>query len=102
LDASDSATILKSDGTACAPGDGVQTWKDKSGNGKDSTNQYGYKPVLEANVINGKSVLRFTATSQLMGTQLKDNMELVQVLFPFLVCTHAEICAEFGDMITCV
>jgi hypothetical protein len=70
-DATDLTTVLKPDGTPCGSGDGVQTWKDKSGNGMHLTNQYGDRPVLAANIINGKPVVRFTAAGKLIGTQLK-------------------------------
>ena len=71
LDANDDSTTLKSDGNQCSSGDSIQTWKDKSGNGFHATNQYGDKPIKVTNVVNGKSVVRFTATSKFNGTQLK-------------------------------
>jgi kynurenine formamidase len=71
LDANDAATVLKADGTTCNSGDGVQAWKDKSGNGLDVTNQYGTEPILASSVVNGKNVVRFTAIDKLNGSQLK-------------------------------
>lgn len=65
LDASDvnNGTANPSDGTA------VNTWKDKSGNGNNATTYAGQNSgVVYSNQINGKSVMRFTRSSQYLGS----------------------------------
>jgi hypothetical protein len=76
FDASDSSSILDVNGLTVTSENQIHTWKDKSGNGVDVTNQFGDKPVLVADSINGQSVVRFTATGKLSGTQLRGSQSL--------------------------
>jgi len=75
-DANASSTLLNSSGLPASNGDGIYTWKDRSGNGINLTNQYGTAPVLTNNILNGLPVARFTATGKFNGSQLRGTHNL--------------------------
>jgi hypothetical protein len=75
-DANDTTSVLDINGLPVTSGESVHSWLDKSGNGVDLTNQYGDKPVLVWDVVNGVSVIRFTAANKLSGTQLRGTHHL--------------------------
>ncbi len=58
LDAADSSTITISTG--------VSVWADKSGNGRNATQNVGGKQPLNSNTINGKNVVTFQGTDDTM------------------------------------
>lgn len=61
---------LKADAiTGLSDGDPVSTWTDQSGNGNDATQQTAAnKPLYKTNIVNGKPVVRFDGTSDLLAT----------------------------------
>jgi hypothetical protein len=75
-DANDSATLLNSSNLPASNGQGIETWRDKSGNNGHLTRQYGQAPILTTNVVNGKPVVRFTANGKTDGTQLRGTQSL--------------------------
>jgi hypothetical protein len=75
-DADDTSTLVSNTGFPVNEGSSVQTWKDKSGNGYDLTNQYGDEPVWVDDVVNGHPAVRFTASGKTTGTQLRGTHNL--------------------------
>lgn len=69
LDASDASTLYQSSGgsLASADGDPVGYWTDKSGNGRHASQSDGTKkPTLKTAIQNGRSVLRFDGSTDIL------------------------------------
>lgn len=75
-DACDTTTLLDVNGQVVNASGAIHTWMDKSGHGVHATNQYGDKPVLVSDGMNGNPAVRFTATGKLTGTQLRGAQSL--------------------------
>ncbi len=74
----DSGTETSSGDTATSDGDTVETWRDRSGNGRDATAITGStdrRPVLhtDTNGIHGKPVLRFDGSNDYVRTDAEDS-----------------------------
>lgn len=59
----DSSTI-----TGLNDGDPVSTWNDMSGNGRNATQSGEARPTYKINIVNGKPVVRFAASSYMTHT----------------------------------
>lgn len=54
---------LKADSLSLSDGDQVSSWNDSSGNGNNATqSNSSYKPIFKTGILNGKPVVRFTAS----------------------------------------
>jgi len=66
FDASDAATLLDAGGAPADAGEAVQTWQDKSGNGRHATAPAeAQRPTRQVGVQNGRAVVRTAGAAQL-------------------------------------
>jgi len=74
--------------TPCADGDAVYVWKDTSGNSYNATQStLGYRPLYKTKIINGKPVIRFDGTDDVLAitsslASAGDNLSFFMVVKP--------------------
>ena len=98
LDGSDSAYVLNGSDAACADGDGVKTWQDRSGNLRHFTQATsGSRPTYKTSIINSKNVVRFSV-SDLSKTSMPSLSSSTFFLVMKSSSTPSQYILDFGEI----